>query len=107
MSAVEGGSVTRGSVDRAAKARAALTQRFLDQAGGDRVTAERLRRAYYVGLARRSARVRGEKAAARQAAREAALAAELAELGISVMSEAELLRLAQRKPRSRTDGFRI
>jgi hypothetical protein len=78
--------------DRAAAARAALAQKFVDQANGDPVKAERLRRAFYRGLARESARVRGRKAAARRRAREAALDAEVPALravGVEVMSQAE------------------
>lgn len=82
--------MTSRSVDRAAKARAALAGRFVDLAGGDPVIAERLRHAYYVDLARRSAKVRGAKAAAGRVARDAALAAELAALGLPVMTEAEV-----------------
>jgi hypothetical protein len=43
---------------RTSKARAALDQKFLDQAGGDPVRAEHLRRAYYLKLAYRSAQAR-------------------------------------------------
>jgi hypothetical protein len=46
------------SADRAAGSRVALAPKFLDQAGGDAVTAEPLRRAHYVRLARLSATAR-------------------------------------------------
>jgi hypothetical protein len=76
--------------DRAAKAREALAQRFVEQAGGDPVKAERLRRAHYRRLGRRSGRVRGLAAATRRSAGEAELAAEVAALGIRVVSVDEL-----------------
>jgi hypothetical protein len=43
---------------RTAPARAALAQRFLDEAGGDPVRAEHIRRAYYARLALKSAQAR-------------------------------------------------
>lgn len=43
---------------RTAPARAALDQKFLDQAGGDPVCAESLRKAYYTRLALKSAQAR-------------------------------------------------
>lgn len=43
---------------RTAPARAALNQRFLDQAGGDPVRAEHLRRAHFARLALKSAQAR-------------------------------------------------
>ena len=49
------------TTDRSARtlaARAALDQRFLDQAGGDPVKAEHLRKAYYASLALKSAQSR-------------------------------------------------
>jgi hypothetical protein len=43
---------------RTANARAGLEQKFLDQAGGDPVKAEHLRKAYYAELALKSAQAR-------------------------------------------------
>lgn len=43
---------------RTAKARAALDQKFLDEAGGDPVRAEHLRKAHFKRLALKSARAR-------------------------------------------------
>jgi hypothetical protein len=77
--------------DRALKASAAFRRSFLDRAGGDRVLAERLRREYYSELGHRS----GSKRRAKAALRAAELAREAEALGI--MTEAELLRLAQRR----------
>lgn len=52
---------------RTAPGRAAAEQRFLDQAGGDPVRAESLRKAFYAELALKSVRARRAKAAARKA----------------------------------------
>ena len=49
---------------RTAAARAALEQKFLDQAGGDPIRAESLRKAFYVDLALKSARARKKAGAA-------------------------------------------
>ena len=78
------------STDRTAKGRAALQRKFLDEAGGDREEAARLRRVFYQDLQRRSAAVRRARTAAASRAERADLAALAASLG--VMSEAELLR---------------
>jgi hypothetical protein len=43
---------------RTARARAGLDQKFLDQAGGDPVKAEHLRKAYFLRLALKSAQAR-------------------------------------------------
>jgi hypothetical protein len=43
---------------RTAKARAALDQKFLDQAGGDPIRAEHLKKAHFARLALRSAQAR-------------------------------------------------
>lgn len=43
---------------RTAKARAALDQKFLDQAGGDPIRADHLRKAHFARLALRSAQAR-------------------------------------------------
>jgi hypothetical protein len=80
------------SQDRAAAARAALQRSFVDQAGGDREEAERLKREFYAGLGRRSGVARRAKAAARAAAEQATLA----ELGFRVVTEAELVALLRR-----------
>jgi len=66
------------TLDRAARtapARRALDQRFLDQAHGDPVRAEHLRRAYFARLALKSAQ-------SRRRAREATAEAEAAEAAI-------------------------
>jgi hypothetical protein len=47
---------------RTAPARAARDQRFLDEAGGDPVRAEHLRKAYFVGLSLKSAQARRKSA---------------------------------------------
>ena len=49
---------TTDRTGRTAKARAALDQKFLDQAGGDPVRAEHLRKAHYAKLALKSAKSR-------------------------------------------------
>lgn len=64
---------------RTANARAALDQKFLDEAGGDPVRAEHLRKAHYARLALKSAQSR-RKAREATALAEAA-EAELAEVG--------------------------
>lgn len=46
---------------RTAPARAAMDQKFLDEAGGDPVRAEHLRKAYYLRLALKSAKARRAK----------------------------------------------
>jgi hypothetical protein len=51
-------AVTEDRTARTAKARAALDQKFLDQAGGDPVRAEHLRKAHYLRLALKSAQAR-------------------------------------------------
>ena len=47
---------------RTANARGAADQRFLDQAGGDPVKAQHLRKAFYLDIARKSAQARRRKA---------------------------------------------
>lgn len=49
---------TRDRSQATAPARAALDQKFLDQAGGDPVRAEHLRKAHYLRLALKSAQAR-------------------------------------------------
>jgi len=63
---------TEDRTARTAKARAALAAKFLEQAGGDPVRAENLRKAYYLRLALRSAE-------SRRKARELTTTAEAAE----------------------------
>jgi hypothetical protein len=75
--------------DRTAQANALLTRKFLDEAGGDQVEADRLRREYYRRLQLRSVAKRRAKAAARAAA---ALRAQESEYGQTFMSETDLLR---------------
>jgi hypothetical protein len=62
---------------RTANARAALEQKFLDEAGGDPIRAEHLRKAHYARLALKSARARRKikTLTAEAAAAEAELAA--------------------------------
>ena len=70
------------TTDRAARtapARAALAQKFLDEAEGDPVRAESLRRAYYASLALKSAQARRKARALTEAAE--AAEAELHEIG--------------------------
>jgi hypothetical protein len=50
---------------RTAPARAALDAKFLEQAGGDAVRAEHLRKAYFASLALKSARARRARSAGR------------------------------------------
>lgn len=50
---------------RTAKARAALDQKFLDQADGDPIRAEHLRKAYFARLALKSAQARRKVAEAK------------------------------------------
>ena len=62
---------TEDRTARTASARAALDQKFLDQAGGDPVRAEHLRRAHFAKLALKSAQARRkikEQTAAAEAA---------------------------------------
>lgn len=51
-------AATEDRAARTAPARAALDQKFLDQAGGDPVRAEHLRRAHFARLALKSAQSR-------------------------------------------------
>jgi hypothetical protein len=62
---------TEDRTARTAKGRAALDQKFLDQAGGDPIRAEHLRKAHYARLALKSA-VGRRKAKAFTAAAQAA-----------------------------------
>jgi hypothetical protein len=57
---------TENRTERTAPARKALDQKFLDQAGGDPVRAESLRKAYYARLAFLSAKARRERSQARK-----------------------------------------
>lgn len=72
IAAHESWANTTDRTARTAPARAALNQRFLDQANGDPVRAEHLRKAYFARLALKSAQSRRR---AREAT-EAAVAAE-------------------------------
>jgi hypothetical protein len=58
MAAHESWANTPDRSSRTSAARAALDQKFLDQAGGDPVRAEHLRKAHYLRLALRSAQAR-------------------------------------------------
>ena len=64
---------------RTANGRAAMDQKFLDQAGGDPIRAEHLRKAYYARLALKSAQAR--RKIKTLTAEAAAAEAELAENG--------------------------
>lgn len=64
---------------RTAPARAALDRKFLEQAGGDPIRAEHLRKAHFARLALKSAQARRKSAELRKAAEEAE--AELAAMG--------------------------
>lgn len=63
---------TEDRAARTAPARAALDAKFLEEAGGDRVKAEHLRKAYFARLALKSAQ-------ARRKARDLSVTAETAE----------------------------
>jgi hypothetical protein len=60
-------AVTPDRTKRTAPARAKFQQKFLDQAGGDPVRAESLRKAFYASLALKSAQTRRRNREARQA----------------------------------------
>lgn len=66
---------------RTANARAALNRKFLEQADGDAVRAEHLRKAHFARLALKSAQ-------SRRRAREATLTAELAEAELDALGGA-------------------
>lgn len=65
---------------RTANARNAFENRFLTLAGGDPKRAEALRKVYYLELAQKSAVVRQRNRDAKEAARQARIAALLGEL---------------------------
>lgn len=79
IAAHESWANTSNRTARTAPARAALDAKFLEQAGGDRVRAEHLRKAHFARLALKSAQSR-RKAKELTATAEAA-EAELAEAG--------------------------
>lgn len=58
IAAHESWAATPDRSARTARARAALTQKFLDEAGGDPIRAEHLRKAHFLRLALRSAQAR-------------------------------------------------
>lgn len=58
IAAHESWAQTPDRTQRTAPGRAAFAQRFIDQAGGDLVRAEHLRKAYYQRLALKSAKAR-------------------------------------------------
>lgn len=58
IAAHESWANTQDRTARTAAARAALQQKFLDQAGGDPVRAEHLRKAHFARMALKSARAR-------------------------------------------------
>lgn len=65
IAAHESWAATPDRAARTAPARRALEQRFLDEAGGDPVRADHLRKAHFQRLALKSAQVRRRKAAQR------------------------------------------
>lgn len=58
IAAHESWAKTQDRTARTARGRAALEQKFLDQAAGDPVRAEHIRKAYYQRLALKSAQAR-------------------------------------------------
>jgi len=58
IAAHESWAATENRSARTAKARAALDKKFLDQAGGDPVRADHLKKAHFARLALRSAQTR-------------------------------------------------
>jgi hypothetical protein len=58
LAAHQSWGLTKDRAGRTAKARAAFDQKFLDEADGDPVRAEHLRKAYYLRLALKSAQAR-------------------------------------------------
>lgn len=79
IAAHESWANTTNRTARTAPARAALEQRFLDQAGGDPLRAEHLRKAHFKRLALKSAQ-------SRRKAREATAAAVSAEAELEALS---------------------
>src|SRR5690625_8045438 len=79
IAAHESWAATPDRAKRTAAARRALDQKFLDEAGGDPVRAEHLRKAHFQRLALKSAR-------ARRKAREATETAEAAEAELAAQS---------------------
>lgn len=71
VAAHESWAATEDRSARTAPARAVLWQRFLDQADGDPVRAESLRKAYYARLSFASAKARRQRVQARLAAKPA------------------------------------
>lgn len=65
---------------RTANARDAFEQKFLDEADGDPKRAESLRKAHYLEMAQKSAESRRRSRDAKEAARQAHIAALIAEL---------------------------
>ncbi len=80
ISAHESWARTDDRSARTANARAGLKQKFLDEAGGDPVRAEHLRKAFYARMALRSAQTR----------RRAKIAAIEAKIAEAELLEAEL-----------------
>jgi hypothetical protein len=70
---------TDDRVARTSPARAALEQKFIDEAGGDPIRAEHLRKAHYARMALKSAQAR--RKAKEQTAIAEAVEAELREIG--------------------------
>jgi len=79
IAAHESWAATPDRTARTEKARAALDQKFLDQAGGDPVRADHLRKAYFARLSLKSAQSRRKAREATPTATEAE--AELRALG--------------------------
>jgi hypothetical protein len=61
IAAHESWAQTEDRTGRTANARAALDKKFLDEAGGDPIRAEHLRKAYFARLALASAKARRKK----------------------------------------------
>lgn len=78
IAAHESWANTTDRTSRTAPARAALEQKFLDQAGGDPVRAEHLKKAHFKRLALKSAQ-------SRRKAKEATAAAEAAEAELDAL----------------------
>lgn len=82
IAAHESWANTTDRTARTAKARAGLDAKFLEQAGGDPVRAEHLRKAHFTRLALKSVQ-------ARRRAREATAEAEAAEDELNALGDAE------------------
>jgi hypothetical protein len=75
LAAHESWAGTENPTERTANARAAFRQRFLDEASGDPVRAEHLRKAFYARMAFESAKARRQAKQSKLAALKAEIAA--------------------------------